>query len=323
MLNNILVSILLTNAVINVNVKNRTDSSIIVSGGKVHLLGFDSMGQIIFNDSTDLRKGKAKFNIPDTTLFFTATYKYHDVVFTSSLDSFPSTTLDIDVFEPIDNLDALQFQRFHLILTQSSTDTLTVTGIASFNLDTNRVYPGGPSLAFPIPHSASQSFVPLVPRRDDRWMVIRDTIFYLGAIYPGTQTIAYGYNLPVKRAPLEIHKSFPFTVPVVDVFVQPSVKVLKTDLANIGERKLGGTSFIYYHGGNLKEFSLSVVPSVSGGTLNRQWVLVGGVVVLVLLIAFYIQRARKPQEPEEEEDYYEDESDDEEEYDEKEEPGQE
>lgn len=307
MLNAIFISLLLTNAIINVNVKNRTDPLTTVTGGKVHLLGFDSMGRLTFQDSTDLRKGKASFNIPDTTLFFTATYKYRDVIFTSSLDSFPSTSLDIDVFEPIDNLDALSFQRFHMILTQSSTDTLAVTGIASFNLDTNRVYPGGPSLAFPIPHNASQTFVPLIPRRDDQWMAIRDTIFYLGSIYPGTQTIAFGYSLPVEKTPLEIHKSFPFTIPVVDVFIQPTIKVLKTDLANIGERKLGGTSFIYYNGGNLKEFSLSVVPAAAGTPVTRQWLYIGGIVLAVLLIAFYIQRVWKQRKPEEEEEPDEDE----------------
>lgn len=295
------VGILLTNTVINVNVKNRTDPSIRVTGGKVHLLGFDSMGRVTYEDSTDLSKGTARFRIPDTTLFFTATYKYRDVIFTSSLDSFPSTSLEIDVFEPIDNLDALEFQRFHLILTQTSTDTVAITGIASFDLDTNRVFPGGPSLAFPIPHSASGNFVPLIPRRDDHWMVIRDTIFYLGAIYPGTQTIAYGYNIPVEETPLEIHKSFPFTIPVIDVFIQPTIKILKTDLAKLGEQKLGGTSFIYYHGGNLKKFSLSIVPAVSGVPVTRQWFYIGGIVVLILVIAFFFQRVWKQRRPEDEE----------------------
>ncbi len=287
-------------ATLQVNVVNGTDPQKVVKGGYVHLFGFSPNGALGFQDSLRLRKGKVVFQVPDTTLMFTALYRYKDVPFTSAMDTVPNvTTLTITVYEPTDDLSKLTVERFHMILTNEKGDSVTVTEITSFSLDTNLVYTGGSAFFFPLPQGAAPSFQPLMPQDPGQWTILRDTVFYMGPLYPGPQVLAYGYRLPLRGGSVTLQRQFPSTMPVVDVFVSPLLSIKNTTLTSIGQRNLGGRPFQHYHGGNLMEFSMVIgLPSRLANTV-RQWVIIGGVVVLAILVAIWLQQRQRGEEEEE------------------------
>ncbi len=290
----LLLSSILLAATLEVQVVNGTQPQQVVQGGYVHLFGFSPNGAIGFQDSLRLRKGKVVFQVPDTSLIFTALYRYKDIPFTSAMDTVPRVTnLTITVYEPTTDLSALTVQRFHMILTADKEDSVTVTEITSFSLDTNLVYTGGSAFYFPLPAGAAPTFQPLMPQDPGQWTVVRDTVFYMGPVYPGPQVLAYGYRLPMDGGTVALQRGFPIPMPIVDVFVSPLLSIKKTDLSAIGQRNLGGRPFQHYHGGNLTSFSMVIgLPSTLANTV-RQWVIIGGVVLLVILVALWLQQRQR------------------------------
>ncbi len=286
---------LLTAVTVQVKVVNGTRPQAPIPDGYARLHVLSPHGNLMYTDSTRTRKGVATFKVEKEHLFGVASFTYAGQTFYSEQVPLQGDrlTLEITVYEPSDDPEALSYGRFHMVLIPLGKDTLYVNEIQTIHNASEYMYAGdAPALMIPLEPGGGTGFQPLLPSQEEFWLVVNDTVYFTGRVPPGDQTVAFALKLPF-QGKKHLVQVLPDTLDQVDVFVSPLLEVHQSNLQSQGEQTLGQSVFHHYSGQNLDRVEITVTLAGAAGATGPRWILIlGGLIVLVLLI-LVVLRARR------------------------------